>query len=84
MGNRVRFIKTNSKCMCSVYTDFVDVCLYLFYIYMTCDINTRVNIDEYDNMLAKIPAICRNNDAMYICIAGDFNNLLIDHGIPNL
>ena len=40
---------------------------------MPCDINTRENIDDYENVLAEISAICRNNDAMYICIAGDFN-----------
>ena len=40
---------------------------------MPCDINTRENIDAYDNVLDKISAICRKNDAMYICIAGDFN-----------
>ena len=40
---------------------------------MPCDINTRENIDYYDNVLAEISAICRNNDAMYICIARDFN-----------
>ena len=31
------------------------------------------NIDDYENVLAEISAICRNNDAIYICIAGDFN-----------
>ena len=33
----------------------------------------RENIDDYENVLAEISAICRNNDAMYICIVGDFN-----------
>ena len=73
MGNKVRFIKTNSKRMCSLCIDLVDVYLYLFCIYMPGDINTRENIDDYENVLAEISAICRNNDAMYICIAGDFN-----------
>ena len=40
---------------------------------MPCDINTQANIDDYENVLAEISAICRNNDAMYICIAGEFN-----------
>ena len=73
MGNKVWFIKTNSKCMCSLCIDSVDVYLYLFCIYMSCDINNRKNIDEYDNVLVEISVICRNNDVMYICIVGDFN-----------
>ena len=40
---------------------------------MPCDINTRENIDEYDNVLTEISAICRYNDAMCICIAEDLN-----------
>ena len=68
MGNKVRFIKTNSKRMCSLCIDSVEVYLYLFCIYLSCDINTRENIDEYDNVLVEISAICRNNDAMCICI----------------
>ena len=73
MGNKVRFIKTNSKRMCSLCIDLVDVYLYLFCIYMPCDINTRENIEDYENVLAEISVICRNKDAMYICIARDFN-----------
>ena len=73
MGNKVRFIKTNSKRMCSLCIDSADVYLHLFCINMPCDINTQGNIDEYDNVLAEISQICRNNNAMYICIAGDFN-----------
>ena len=59
--------------MCSLCIDLVDVYLYLFCIYMSCDINTRENVDDYENVLAEIFAICGNNDAMYICIAGDIN-----------
>ena len=77
MGNKVRFIKTNSKHMCSLCIDLVDVYLYLFCIYMPCDITTRENIDEYENVLAEISAICRNNDAMLFCIAGDFNTAFV-------
>ena len=73
MGNKVRFIKTNSKRMCSLCIDLVDVYLYLFCIYMPCDINTQENTDDYENVLAEISAVCRNTDSMYICIAGDFN-----------
>ena len=40
---------------------------------MPCDINTRENIEDYENLLAEISAICRNNDAMLFCIAGDLN-----------
>ena len=59
--------------MCSLCIDLEDVYLYLLGIYMPCDINTRENIDDYENVLVEISAICRNNDAMYICIAGNFN-----------
>ena len=40
---------------------------------MSCDIKTSENLDEYENVLSEISAICRNNNARYICIAGDFN-----------
>ena len=73
MGNKVWVIKTNSKPMCSLCIDSADVYLHLFCIYMPCDINTQGNIDEYDNVLAEISAICINNNAMYICIAEDYN-----------
>ena len=40
LGNKLQCIKTNSKRMCSLCIDSVDVYLYLFCVYMPCDINT--------------------------------------------
>ena len=68
MGNKVRFIKTNSKRVCSLCIDLVDVYLYLFCIFRLCDINTRENIDDYENVLAEISAILSTLNVPFDCI----------------
>ena len=47
--------------------------LYLFCLYMPIDNNITENLNEYDNILTKISMICTQNNAEYICIAGDIN-----------
>ena len=40
---------------------------------MPIDNNITANLNEYDNILTKISMICTQNNAEYICIAGDMN-----------
>ena len=40
---------------------------------MPIDNNITENLNEYDNILTEISMICTQNNAEYICIAGDMN-----------
>ena len=40
---------------------------------MPVDCNDVNNLQEFENILSEISMICLNNNAEYVCIAGDMN-----------
>ena len=49
------------------------ISLYLFCVYMLVDCNDVSNLQEFENIISEISMICLNNNAEYVCIAGDMN-----------
>ena len=45
----------------------------MFCIYMPCDVNTVDNLYEHGDVLNEVSSIITNNNALYVCIAGDLN-----------
>ena len=74
-SKNTKIIQTHSNLLCVLNLHINDMSLYLhvFCLYMPIDNNTTENLNEYDNILAKISMICTQNNAEYICIAGDMN-----------
>ena len=67
----VNIIKTCSNRLCAVKIDIDGVKLLVFTVYMPVDNGS--NIHAYQDVLAEVAAICGNENASYVILAGDFN-----------
>ena len=72
-GRNTKVIQTHFKRLCVLNLHINDMSLYLFCLYMPIDNNKTENLNEYDDILTEISMICTQNNAEYICIAGDMN-----------
>ena len=74
IAGEVQILKTDSKRLCATtLTLSLSICIYMFCIYMPCDVNTVDNLEEYEDVLNEVSSIITNNNALYVCIAGDLN-----------
>ena len=73
LGSTANNIKTVSKRLCAISLQIHCISLYLFCVYMPVDCNDVNNLEEFENILSEISMICLNNNAEYVCIAGDMN-----------
>ena len=74
IAGEVQILKTDSKRLCATtLTLSPSICIYMFCIYMPCDVNTVDNLEEYEDVLNEVSSIITNNNALYVCIAGDLN-----------
>ena len=75
-GAKAKFISATSKRLCALSLHMSNIKLYLFCVYMPCDITNDSNIDEYQSILSEILTLCMKQNAEHVCIAGDMNTEL--------
>ena len=63
----------SSKRICALCININGFILYIFCVYMPCDVNHVDNLEEYNNVLNEICQICFRYNAENICIVGDIN-----------
>ena len=63
LGSSATFIDSKSDRLCALRLHIHSIQLYLFCMYMPCDLNDQLSIGNYESVLSEI----------YVCIGGDFN-----------
>ena len=71
LGSSAIFIDSKSDRLCALHIHSIQ--LYLFCIYMPCDLNDHLSIGKYESVLSEISLLCIKHNAEYVCIGGDFN-----------
>ena len=73
-GSSATFIDSKSDRLCALGLHIIhSIQLYLFGIYMPCDLNDHLSIGKYESVLSEISSLCIKYNAEYVCIGGDFN-----------
>ena len=73
LGSNIKYITTTSTRLCAISLQIDDIIVYIFCVYMPCDVNETDNLVVFENVLDDINRICSTNNAENICIAGDIN-----------
>ena len=72
-GSNAKLVHTTSNRLCALSLKFDCFIVYLFCIYMPCDINEIDNLNEFNSILNEISLLCLKYDVENVCIAGDMN-----------
>ena len=67
------FVDSKSDRVCALSLHIHSIQLYLFCIYMICDLNDHFSIGKYESVLSEISSLCIKYNAEYVCIGGPFN-----------
>ena len=73
------FIDSTSDRLCALSLHIHSIHLFLFCIYMPCDLNDHLSIGEYESVLSDIYSLCLKYNAEYVCIGRDFNTQFSRH-----
>ena len=79
LGSSATFIHYTSDRLCALSLHIHSIHLYLFCIYMPCDLNDHLSIGKYESVLSEISSLCIKYNAEYVCIGGDFNTQFSRH-----
>ena len=83
LGSSATFIDSKSDRLCTLSLHIHSIQLYLFCIYMPCDLNDHLSISKYESVLSEISSLCIKYNAEYVCIEGDFNTEFSRRGSLN-
>ena len=80
LGSTVKYITSTSCRLCAMSMQIESFILFIFCLYMPCDINDKENLFEYETLLTEISTICIKYNGENVYIAGDLNTELSRKG----